>query len=97
MRVGVNPGLVPEPRPLHRSRVLHPGPDGGAGLARLAPDQIAIGDRGNLEVDVDPVEQRAGDPRAVALDGQRAAVTGMRWIARVATGTSPRCLFAMST
>ena len=58
MGVSVDPGLVSKAVSLHRSRVLHPGPDGGTGLAGLLAHDVAVGDRGNLEVDVDSVEQR---------------------------------------
>jgi hypothetical protein len=57
----VDPALTLEASALHRSRLLYPGPNSYAGLLGVFADQVAIGDRGNLEVDVDPVEQRPGD------------------------------------
>jgi len=57
--VGVDAGLISKAIPLHRPRVFDPGPDGGAGLAGLLAHDVAVGHRGNLEVDVDPVEQRS--------------------------------------
>ena len=56
-------------------------------IPRPGADEVAIGHGGNLEVDVDPVEQRAGDPGAVALDVQRRAAAGVGRVAEVAAGT----------
>jgi hypothetical protein len=85
-----------EPRPLNLARALDATPDDSARLAGLLTDEITVGDRGDLQVNVDPIQERTGDPRAVALDGQRPAAAGVQRIAEIAAGTPPRCLSAMS-
>ena len=48
-------------------------------------------------MDVDAVEQRAGDAREIAFHAERATYAVVARVAEVAAGTSLRCLFAMST
>jgi hypothetical protein len=60
--VGVDPALALESRSLNCPGPLDPASNGGAGLLAVLADQVAIGNGRNLQVDVDPVEQRARDP-----------------------------------
>lgn len=95
MGVGVDPALPLEPRSLNCPCPLDPAANDGASLVLVLADQVAIRDRRNFQMDVDPVEQRARDPRAIPLYGKRTAAAGMDRIAEVAAGTSPRCLSAI--
>ena len=80
MRVGVDPALPLKPRALHGTSPLDPDANSRAALVGLVADQIAVGYGGDLEVNVDPVEQRTRDPGAVAFDGQRSAAAGVKRI-----------------
>jgi len=54
-----------------------PGLDRRRRLARLPQRQVAVTDRGDLDVDVDPVEERSGDPPLVLTDLWGGAPAGM--------------------
>ena len=41
-------------------------------------------------MDVDAIQQGAGDAGTVAVDGQRRAAAGMGWIREIATGADMR-------
>jgi hypothetical protein len=51
----------------------------GGGLSRAAAE-LAQGDRGDLDVEVDAVEERAGDAGAVALDQRGWTATIEAWV-----------------
>jgi hypothetical protein len=59
---------------------------GGRLAGRLA-HQVVEGDSGDLHVEIDPVEEGAGDTRPVALDRQRRAGAFVMGIAQIAAGT----------
>src|SRR5271166_713028 len=52
-----------------------------------AAAQLAVVHRGHVDVDINAVEQRAGDLRNIALDHHRRAVALARAVAEVAAGT----------
>lgn len=54
------------------------------------------GDAGNLDVNVDAVEQWSADAREIALDLERGAFATLARVGRVSARTGPRCLFATS-
>ena len=69
--------------------------DGGAGFAGSAfAGKVPVLDGGNFDVDVDAVEERAGDAVAVTLDVDRAATAFAFGVAEVAALAGMRCLFA---
>jgi hypothetical protein len=68
------------------------GGDGGADLARGGGGQIARADRRNLDVQVDPVEQRTGDARLVFACAFRGAGAGALGIAEISAPAFERCL-----
>ena len=51
----------------------HPFADGLRRFGAFLAAEFLIFDRGRLDVDVDPVEQRPGDPVAIVLDIRRTA------------------------
>jgi hypothetical protein len=65
---------------------VDPRGDGGGGLAGRSAE-LAERDRRHLDVQVDAVEERAGDAAAVALDQRRQAGAGMTRVAKMAAGT----------
>ena len=67
--LGVAVDLHPlEPLELDLPGRIDPGLDLPGGFSRLAARQVPVLHRRDLDVDVDPVHQGAGDLRAVALD-----------------------------
>jgi hypothetical protein len=65
-------------------------------FAGIAAGEILIADRRHFDLNVDAVEERAGDARAIALDLQRRADAFLLRIGEKAAGTSLRYLSAMS-
>ena len=88
VHLGVAVDLRPlEPVDLDVTGTFHPAGD-GRGTFRLAPvGQVAVADRRDLDVDVDPVEERPGDPGAVALEHDRGAGALVGDVPQVAAGT----------
>src|ERR1700724_2148093 len=70
---------------LHRPRGRDARADDGGGLARGGA-QLAQREGRHLDVQVDAVEQRAGDAAAVALDQRRQAGAGVAGVAEMAAG-----------
>ncbi len=67
-------------------RPLDPAGNGSRTL-RLAPiGKIAIFYRRDLDVDIDPVQQRPGNAGTVAVNGNRSAGAGMGWVRKIAAG-----------
>lgn len=64
-----------------------PGANNGRGFAAAAGTQFGVIDARHLEFQINPVKQRAGDPRAVAIDLIRRASTASAWIAGMSAGT----------
>jgi hypothetical protein len=56
VRVGVNSALSLKPGALHRPSLIDPSADCGTALVSRLGDEIAIGNGGDLEVNVDTVE-----------------------------------------
>jgi hypothetical protein len=54
--VGVDPALALEAPALHRPGLLDPATDSRAALVSPLADESTVRHRGDLEVDVDPVE-----------------------------------------
>jgi hypothetical protein len=70
--------------------------DLGRGLTQATVSQFLVFDAGDLEVDVDAVEQWARDALLVAGDGRGRAGALLDRIPGKAAGTPLRCPFAMS-
>ena len=64
-----------------------PGSDDGTGFRRTRRDELVVGQRLHVHMQVDSVEQRAGNLRAVLLDLERPAGTAVAAVAEVAAGT----------
>jgi hypothetical protein len=90
--IGVQAGTAAEALTLEAAGPLHPRSDGGAGFLAQRSNEITVGDGRHLQVDVDPVQQRPGDPRSVAFDLQRSAAARVDRIVEIAAGASLRCL-----
>jgi hypothetical protein len=58
--VGVQPRPTFEALALYLAGLFHPRADLGARLFGSGPDQVAVGHRRHLEMDVDSVQQRPG-------------------------------------
>ena len=56
---------------------FHPPGDGGGAFSLASVGQITVFDRRDFNVDVDTIQQGAGDTGAVAVDGKRRAAAGM--------------------
>ena len=71
---------------LHRPRARHAGRDLAAALGGRRQDQVGGADRRHLDVQVDAVEQRAGEPRLILAGAARqlAAMAGEAGLARAA-------------
>jgi len=67
--IGVHAPLLPEASSLDCSSVLDTAPDSGAGFSALRAGQIPVGYRRYLEMNIDPIEQWAGNSGSVAFDG----------------------------
>ena len=78
---------VGEPGRLPRPRRLDPRPDRRRWLAAALVAELLERDARDLDVDVDAVEQRAGEPLLVAADDHRAARAGVLRVAAVAART----------
>lgn len=78
-------------RVLAVARGLHPCADGFGGLARFFVTQFGNRERGRFNMDVDAVEKRAADARAIALDLRRRAAAFVFLVAEVAAGTRIHC------
>jgi hypothetical protein len=77
---------VSEPVKLDLTSVVDPFADGfGCVTGRLAGEVVEV-DGGDLEMDVDAVEERAGDAGHVALDVWGRTVAGVIRVAEIAAG-----------
>lgn len=72
---------------LELSGPVHPGADGGGRFLMPLGGEVLIGDRGHLDMQVQPVQQRAGDPGQIL--GYRAGRTGtlLYRVSVIAAGT----------
>jgi hypothetical protein len=70
--VGVHVSFL-KPLQLNRPHVVDPLADELRGFAGVAAGEILIADRRHFDLNVDAVEERAGDAGAIALDLQRRA------------------------
>jgi len=66
---------------LDLARCFDPLTDGGGGFRRSRRGEVLVGDAGGFDVQVDAIQQRAGEAAAVALGHQRGAGTGMLRVA----------------
>jgi len=86
--VGVAVDFGPlEPLPLDITGPFHPLPSRRGAFPFAPVRQLAVFHRRDLDVDVDPVQQRPGDAGAVALDhygGAGALVLGITAVAAMA-------------
>ena len=71
---------------LNVAGMFHPRGNGCGAFGFTPIGQVAILDRRHLDVDVDPVQERPGDARAVAVNGNRCAGAGMDRVGQVAAG-----------
>jgi hypothetical protein len=68
-------------------------PDVGGGVARFPGRQIAVADRGDLDMDVDPIQQWSGDPALILADLLGRAAAGTAPVAEITAGASIRDTF----
>src|SRR5512135_3387286 len=85
--VRVEPAMEPEAAILNCPRLLHALADVRRLLTRLAAGDVPIADGWDIDVEVDPVEQRARNLRKVALDGGGGTGTFLCRVGPVAAGT----------
>jgi len=72
------------------ARLFNPCLDRGGRFSRLPRRQIAVVDGGDLHMDVDPVQQRAGNPSLVLADLLGRAAAGAASVAEVSARTGMR-------
>ena len=70
--IGVNVSFL-KPLQLNRARIVDPLADELRRFAGVAAGEILIADRRHFDLNVDAIEERAGDAGAIALDLQRRA------------------------
>ena len=80
-----------ETRVLAVARGLDSGADGFGGFTEFFVAQVGDGERGCFDVDVDAVEERAADARAVTLDLRGRAAAFVFGVAEVAAGAPVCC------
>src|SRR3954470_24998280 len=85
--IGVDAWLLAKPLALHLASLLHPSTDDTTGLPERLPHELTIGDGGDLEMNIDSIEQRPRYSGAVAFDSEWAAAAGMQWVPRVSAWT----------
>ena len=88
--VGVDVSFL-EPLQLNRPRVIDPLADELRRFAGVAAGEILIADRRHFDLNVDAVEERAGDTGAIALDLQRRADAFLLRVGEKAAGTRVHC------
>ena len=71
---------------LEFTRTLDPPGDCRRALGVATVGKIAVFDRRHFDVDVNPVQQRPGNARPVAVDGNRGTGTGVSRVGKVAAG-----------
>src|SRR5688572_11400264 len=76
---------------LEAPRGRHSRSSGARAFTRCARDtlseQIVVGDHGNLDAQIDAIEQRSGKPGAIARDFRLAAATAAGTVAEISAGT----------
>ena len=93
--VAADLGILGEALALDVARFFHALADGGGGLAGSSfAGDVPIRHGGDFDVDVDAVEERAGDAVAVTLDIGGAATALAFRVAEVTAFAGIRCLFA---
>ena len=92
LRVAVDLRRLGKTLGLHPAALDHPRPDGSGGFAIGPFIQLIEGDGGDFDVQVDAVEQRAGDFGEVALDVGRCAYAFAVGIGEVAARAGLRSL-----
>jgi hypothetical protein len=80
-----------EPFHLDLTRQHHPPSDRSRRLTGLFRRQLSVFDCRNLNVQINAIEERAGDAAYVFLDLHRRAGTLLVWISIVAAGTGLHC------
>src|SRR5438067_13886800 len=90
-RVAVCLGIVSETRLLSFARGRNAFPNRARRLLRTFARHLAIFDRWHLNVEIDPVQQRAGDALTITLHLARAAAAFALQIAEVTTWTRIHC------
>ena len=76
-----------KPLQLNRARIIDPLADQLRRFAGVAAGEILVADRRHFDLNVDAVEERAGDAGAIALDLQRRADAFFLRIGEKAAGT----------
>ena len=96
--LGVAGGRAPrEALSLHLARGDDAHADRGRALAGGGVGELAVADGGDVDVQIDAVEQRTGEAGAVVREGVRRAAADAGRIAAETAGVSPRCLFIASS
>lgn len=94
-RVGVETAAALKSPCLTVAGFHHAAPDPLRALSALAARQLFVTHCGDLHVQVDPVEQRAGDPGEVPLDPELRAAALPTGVGEMSARTGLRCLFAV--
>ena len=85
--IAINLGGTCKPLSLPPSCLVDANADGSGRLTGRLADQLFDGDSRNLNVHIDPVQERPGETTAIALHLKRTAGTGADTIAEIAAGT----------
>ena len=95
-QTGVEKGFIFGETPLlDLAGPFYPVLDRSGRFARLPRRQVAIADRGDLDMDVDSIEKRSRDLTLVLADLLGRASAGVVSFAVIAAGTFLRCLSAI--
>ena len=95
LRIGKNFGIA-ESFGLDFPRAINPLADCLAFLTASLIAQLAVAHRRDLDVEINPIQQRAGDAGTVEVHLPRGAPAIVHGIAQVAAGAGLRCHFAKS-
>lgn len=95
VRIGVESRMRLQAPPLPRPRRLHPFPDRCAPFLRRVEGQLGRTHGRDPDLEIDAVQERAGQSGEVPLDQRRVTAAGPGGVTLVTAGTSPRCLSAM--
>jgi len=95
LRIAVDRGSL-QALALRRPRALNPRSHGRRPLSQWRRHELIVRQRRHLDVQVDAVQQRPGNPRTVLVNVVRRAAAGVQAVPPESTLTPLRSLFAIS-